>query len=310
MTKIVRIGRDGNAQPLEPAIFANEVDEFQGYIKRNPTILGPKISIIAEQLDTGSRSRLDMLALEEIREGVVRPVIIELKNVEADIDVLLQVLRYANWALSNTDSIRLHAGESKAKFKELDNSNVKVIIVAPSIRDELPELSNYIVESIEFGFLEVRRFRDSSGDLVVTDWKTPALPPNSSTMVQKEWNWGKFETELKISPERIKIAKHLFDGLMDLNSDKGWGLTPYFRKYYVAFKKSGYNIVEIDLYTKPCYLGVQLSKQPKKLGLPEIHPELEPFYSEEYRRQWFKIPNTDIAVADFCDYIDKALENH
>ncbi len=78
-----------------------------------------------------------MLAIEEIREGVVRPVIIELKNSEADIDTLLQVLRYANWALSSTDSIRLHAGQSKTKFKDLDNSNVKLIIVAPLFRMRL-----------------------------------------------------------------------------------------------------------------------------------------------------------------------------
>jgi len=309
MTNLVRIGSDGNIQPLESADFANEVDEFQGYIRQNPTILGANIVIIAEQLDTGSGDRLDMLALEEIREGIVRPVIIELKNVEADIDALLQVLRYANWALSNTDSVRLH-GQSKAKFKELDNSSVKVIIVAPAIKDELLELSNYVVESIEFGFLEFRRFRDNTGDLVALDWKAPVIPPSSSTVVQKEWNWEKFQTELKISSDRIKVAKHLFDGLVELNSGKGWGLTPYFRKYYVAFKKSGYNIAEIDLYSKPCYLGIQLSKPPKELGLPEIHPEFEQHYAEEYRRQWFKITNADTEVADFCDYIEKALESH
>ncbi len=307
MSNIIRINSQG-IQKLEPAHFTNEADELQSYIRSNPGILGDNIVIIAEQLATGSGKRLDMLALEEVREGIVRPVIVELKNVEADTDALLQVLRYANWALSNTDSVRLYAGQSKTKFKELDNSSVKVIIVAPAIRGELLELSNYVVKSIDFGFLEFQRFKDAAGDIVVLDWKAPVVSPGSITAVQQEWDWEKYETELKISPDRIRIGKHLFDGLVRLNSDKGWGLTPVFRKYYVAFKKSGYNIAEIDFYSKPCYLAIQVPKPPKELGLPEINAELDQSYNEQYRRYWFRITNTSVEVDVFSKHIQKALE--
>ena len=308
MSYIVKIDTQGTIQKLEPVHFANEVDELQAYIRNNPTILGDNISIIAEQLDTGSGKKLDMLALEEIRNGVVRPVVVELKNVDADTDALLQVLRYANWALSSTDSVRLYKEKSKVKSKEMDNSSVKVIIVAPAVKGELLELSNYIVNSIDFGFLEFRRFKDTDGDILSLDWKTPVAPSGSITYVQREWNWTTYETELKISADRIQIGKYLFDGLERLNSEKGWGLTPVFRKYYVAFKKSGYNIVEIDLYSKPCYLGIQLSKPPKELELPEIYPEFEQHYSGDYRRYWFRITNTDIEIADFSEHIEKALK--
>lgn len=307
MTKLYRIDSQGNIQQLEPAYFANEVDELQTYIKKNPTILGDNVTIIADQLETRSGKRLDFLALEEVSEGVVRPAIVELKNVEADTDALLQVLRYADWALSNTDSVLLHATKSKAKVKELDNSSVKVIIVAPAIKSELLELSNYIVSSIDFGFLEFGRFKDAAGDLVVLDWKTPVVSPSSVTVAQQEWDWEKYERELKIKSDRISIGKHLFDGLVRLNSEKEWGLNPIFRKYYIPFKKSGYNIVEIELYTKQCYLAIRLPKPPKELGLPEILPECEQNYSEEYRRYSFQITNTKVVVADLSDYIDKAL---
>jgi len=130
----------------------------------------------------------------------------------------------------------------------------------------------------------------------------------SITIVQQEWNWEKYETELKISSDRIMIAKHLYDGLVRLNSEKGWGLTPIFRKYYVPFKKSGYNIVEIDVYSRPCYLGVQLPKPPKELGLQEIYAEFEQHYSADYRRYWFRIANTNIEMADLSEHIEKALE--
>jgi len=308
MTNLVRIDSQGNIQKLESADFANEVDELQSYIRKNPTILGDKISIIAEQLDTGSGKKLDMLALEEVREGVVRPVVVELKIVEADTDALLQVLRYANWVLSNIDSVRLYKEKSRAKSKEMDNSSVKVLVVAPAVKDELLELSNYIVESIDFGFLEFGRFRDTTGDILSLDWKTPAVPSGTMTYVQQEWNWIKYETELKIGSERIKIGKHLYDGLEKLNSEKEWGLTPVFRKYYIAFKKSGYNVAEIDLYTRATYLTVRLPKSPKELGLRDIHLELDQSHSKEYSRYSFKIVDTDLEVADFSDYIEKAIE--
>ena len=308
MNSLVRIDSEGNLQKLEPVHFANEVDELQGYIRKNPTILGDNIVIIAEQLNTGSGKILDILAIEEVKEGVFRPAIVELKNVEADTDALLQVLRYADWALSNYDSVRLYAAQSKTKVREWDNSSVKVIIVAPVIKSELLELSNYIVDSVDFGFLEFGRFKDTAGDLVVLDWQTPSASVGSVTVAQQEWDWDKYETELKMDSNRLTIGRHLFDSLVMLNSENEWGLKPVFRKYYVAFKKSGYNIVEIELFSKQCFFVVQLPKQPKDLELTEIHPELEQDYNGGYHRYWFQIPSTEIAVADFCSYIDKAVE--
>lgn len=309
MSNLIRIDSQGKVKELQHAPFADEVDELQSYIRKNPAILGDNITIIAEQLDTGSKKRLDMLALEEVAEGVVRPAIVELKNVEADTDALLQVLRYANWALTNTDSVRLRAGQSRAKFQELDNSSVKVILVAPAVRDELLELSSYVVPTIDFGFLSFGRFKDSSGDLLVLDWKTPIVPRESITAVQQPWDWEKYERELKISRERIRLGRHLFDGLIGLNSDRGWALTPVFRKFYVTFKKSGYNVVLIEYWQKPCWLTVRLLKRPEELELAEIHPELKQYYDENYRRYTFKIESTSIDVADFSQYIEKALES-
>ncbi len=307
MAHIIRVDSEGNIQQLESVRFANEVDELQTYIRRNPKILGDNISIIAEQLDTGTSKKLDILAIEEVMEGVVRPVVVELKNVEADTDVFLQVLRYAGWALSNIDSVRYYKEKSSAKSKEMDSSSVKVIIVAPAFKDELLELSNYVVESIDFAFLEFGRFKDTAGDILSLDWKMPVLPSSSVTYVQQEWNWTKYKEELKIGAGRIEIGKHLYDGLEILNSEKEWGLTPVFRKYYVAFKLSGYNILEIDMYTKLTYLTIRLPKLPKELGLSEIHPELEQDHSEEYSRYSFNVVDNKLEVADFIDYIEKAI---
>ena len=308
MTHLLRIDLQGDIQKLEPALFANEVDDLQGYIAKNPAILGDNITIIAQQLDTGSGKRLDMLALENVREDQVRPVVIELKNAEANTDALLQVLKYADWVLSNTDSVRLHAGKANAKFKDLDNTSVKVAIVAPAIKKELLELSNYFSKNIDFEFIQFERFRDDAGDLLVLDRQIPVASPISIATAQEEWNWERFEKELKISSDRITIGKHLYNELVRLTVEKEWELSPVFRKYYIPFKKSGYNIVEIDLYVRPCYLSIQLPKPLTELGLPEIYPELEQSYNGNYHRYSFRITDTNIDIAVFSVYIEKALE--
>lgn len=309
MAKLLRIGKD-ETLALEPAQFVNEVDDLQSYIKKNQAILGDGIVIIAEQLDTGSGNRLDMLALEEISKGVVRPVVVELKNVEVDTDVLLQVLKYADWALSNKDSIKLYAEKSKLKAVEVDNSSVKVIIVAPIIKSGLLELSNYIIDSIDFGFLQFERFRDNSGDIVVLDWKAPEITRPPSTTIQAEWNWEKYEKDLKVKPQALSIAKYLYESLVKLNEELGWGLSPVFRKYYIPFKKSGYNIVVIELWERDiCFLVFQrFSKSPEALGLSELHPEFNQGYNEERSAYWFEIPKEDVDVRDFMPFILKAVE--
>lgn len=307
MIRLIRIDKGGKLKQLEPAPFDNEVDDLKSYIIKNPAILGENITIIAKELDIKSEKRLDILALEEYSQDMAKPVVVELKNAEADTDSLLQVLGYAAWVLTSPDSVKYWADQLKYKVKNIDDDRVKVIIVAPAFKKELLELSSYITDSIEFGFLEFQRFSDTSGDLLVLDWKAPIMPPKSITRAQQDWNWEKYESELNIDTKNIEIGKHLYDGLVKLNDSKEWGLSPIFRKYYIPFKSSWRNVASIDYNTKFCWLSVQLPKSPEELGLPAINPDLEE-YEEQYRKYSFKVTSTDINVADFSAYIEKALE--
>jgi hypothetical protein len=45
------------------------VNELLGYITKKPAILGKNMTILTEQLDTGSSERLDILVVEEVNEG-------------------------------------------------------------------------------------------------------------------------------------------------------------------------------------------------------------------------------------------------
>ena len=308
MSILISIDSGGQLKELNSNPFVNEVDELKDYIRKNPAILGDNITIVAQELDIRSEKRLDILALEEYSTDMAKPVVVELKNEEADTDSLLQVLGYADWVLTSPDSVKYWADRLKYKVKKIDDSRVKVIIVAPAFRKELLELSSYIADSIDFGFLEFQRFSDASGDLLVLDWKAPTMPPKSITRAQQDWNWEKYESELEIDPKNIEIGKHLYDGLVQLNDTKEWGLSPIFRKYYIPFKSSWRIVVSIEYFSKFCYLSVQLPKSPEELGLPSINPDLEK-YEKQYRKYSFKVTSTDINVADFSDYIEKALKS-
>lgn len=310
MPDVISITSDGSVHRVDEKPFQDEVTELQDYIKRNPEILGSNVSMIADQLDTGLGERLDLLAVQENVQGVGTPLIVELKNEPAGKDVLLQVLRYAKWVLANPDSIRLYAKEAGLEGIEIDDSNVRIVVVAPRIYDELLELSAYIAESIDFDFLELSRFEHGDEDLVVVEHRV-ALPSDATaTRVRQEWNWDKYRTQLGISEKRIAIGQHLFQQLTSLNESRDWGLQPVFRKLYIPFKRANRVVVFIDYWpAKPCWLGFRLPAAPEELGLQLVHPELEQKYVPSYQQYEVKIESTDINVADFEPYILKALES-
>ena len=170
------------------------------------------------------------------------------------------------------------------------------------------ELGGYIGKNIDFEFVQFERFQDNQGDLLLLERKIPSTTPTSITTVQEEWNWERFEKELKINKERLRIGKYLYDSLMKLNDEHDWGMTPIFRKYYIPFKKAGWNILEIDLYSRNCHLAIQLPKAPEELGIPKIYPDLEQEYNPDYHRYYFSITDTDLDPSGFIEYIEKALK--
>jgi hypothetical protein len=308
MANLLRIDTKGDLQQLEPVKFTNETDDLQRYVAKNPAIIGDNVVIIAQQLDTGTGKRLDMLALERVAENQVRPIVVELKNTDAGTDALLQVLKYADWVLGHIDSVKYHAEKMGVKYKDLDNTSVKVSIIAPNIGIDLVELGGYIGKNIDFEFVQFERFQDHQGELLLIERKIPSTTPISITTVQEEWNWERFEKELKINKDRLKIGKHLYNSLLKLNDEYDWGIIPIFRKYYIPFKKAGWNILEIDLYSKHCRLAIQLPKAPEELDIPKIYPDLEQEYSSDYHRYYFIITDGNLDLSDFVEYIGKALE--
>src|SRR5690606_7294503 len=102
-------------------------NELEAYIFANQEILGGDISIIYRQIRTGNRQGIpDMLGVDQD----ARVCIVELKNAEANEDVLSQALGYAMWAETNPDSIKAIWLESKHRPEDIaldwDNLDIRI----------------------------------------------------------------------------------------------------------------------------------------------------------------------------------------
>ena len=138
--------------PEQP--FTDEVSDLEDFICDNPQLLGDGITIVDRQVTTPA-GRLDLLALDASAGGG-QIAVVELKKVPADVDVLLQVLRYASWVKGNQDSVRLLLTKRKINPDPIE-LHPRIIIVAPEIRAGLVELAQY-VNSFEFSFVELQRY--------------------------------------------------------------------------------------------------------------------------------------------------------
>jgi len=128
--------------------FASE-KKLEEYIYNNQELLGD-VYVIHRQIRTGSKEGIpDMLGVDQ--DG--RVCIIELKNNEANEDILPQALSYAIWAETNPDSIKAIWLESKRKPEDIeidwDNLDLRVILIAPSFKLTVPRMAGKMGYPIE-----------------------------------------------------------------------------------------------------------------------------------------------------------------
>jgi hypothetical protein len=240
MIELLRISNAGKALPVPEEPFASEND-LEDFVKANPAVLGEKVRVFAEQIDTGLGDRLDLLALDESLE-TGQLLLVELKNQTADVKVLLQLLRYAGWVSGNPDSARLLLEKKKIDTDKVE-LKPKIVVVAPTIADELVELSQY-TGAFEFAFVEVRRFRAGDERFVTVERKAPKVSPTPLVRPWEEWNWERYERDLGVAPDRIALAKAIVAQLETIFAENDWHLEMKFRKGYTPFQlQGGWNVI-------------------------------------------------------------------
>jgi hypothetical protein len=149
--------------------------------------------LAGEQVHTGSKQGIpDMLGVDQD----ARVCIIELKNHEADEDILPQALGYAIWAETNPDSIKATWLESKKKPDDIDidwdNLDVRIILIAPSFRSTVPRMAGKIGYAVDL--VQIRRYCFEEEELLVVETVGEEQQRRvSTTKVLTDWDWDYYE---------------------------------------------------------------------------------------------------------------------
>lgn len=224
----------GQSRSLIEKPFSSEA-EFEKYIFSNQDILGGDIYIIHRQVRTGSRQGIpDMLGVDQ--DG--RVCMIELKNDEADEDILPQALGYAIWAETSPDSIKAIWLESKQQPEDIeidwDKLDIRVILIAPSFRSTVPRMAGKLGYPIDL--IQVRRYCFEEEEfLLVETIEDKPQPKVSTTKVLEEWDWEYYESEH--GGEATAQLRQAVGSAATLVDEKGWDIPYNLNKYYVGFKQ-------------------------------------------------------------------------
>jgi Holliday junction resolvase-like predicted endonuclease len=306
MSLLFCIGSGGEINSLEPEPFANETEDLESFLERNPQLLGEGLTIVGRQVSTNA-GRIDLLGIDQAL-GPGQVVIVELKNETADVRTLLQILRYGGWVASNPDSVRLILAQKRIDSKDVE-MRPQLIVVAPGFEDELVELSQY-VNSFEFRFIEVQRFKLSHDRYVVVNEKQASQAAPPEVHERAEWDWEKYATELNWKSDRIIFGRRVFERIQQEIARRGWPLSPRFRKGYIPFQLHGTrNVIGLEpRWAQGFAVWFRLSDSPDVLGLPSLPEGYQTAWNRNYKVYYVNLQNEDFDLAPLEPLIARAYQ--
>ncbi len=305
---LYRISKDGKTQRLDPAPFNDELTDMERFIQQHPEILGNMI-MLDREVHRGGKGRMDLLALD--LEEKPRVMIIELKNVEANEKVLLQVVGYAHEYKSRIDYVRAkikerfdtRAVEDAIPLDQIDYTP-HIIVIAPEFTPKTLALAQYIDLDIEF--VRIARYKDQEDFIVSTEvLEIPELPSNK-TSGAVDWNWDKYQSELGVKAPVIGVGKSIQSQVETITKERGWDVEPVFNKGYVSFKTGRLAFVEVDVYWtgSGCWLKFKLPQNPKEIGIENPCLDLKAKWDEYFKRWTVQIPTADFDVSKLMPYFE------
>lgn len=214
--------------------------EFEKYLMDTREIFSD-IFILKRQVNAG-KDIPDMIGID--RDNNI--VIIENKNVVVTEDILPQILRYAIWAETNPDSIKAMWLETENRPEDIeiewDNVDVRVIVLAPSIKLSVPRLLKKINYNVEL--VEVRRFLigDEEGILLNKLEEEPEIKPRPVRGLEI---YDKDFYKTYRNSRSVDVFFEAADEIDKIVKRHGWSLEKKFNKYYMSFKFGFLNVFGI-----------------------------------------------------------------
>lgn len=250
--------------------------EFEKYLMETKDIFSD-IFILKRQVNAG-RDILDMVGIDKDNNIVI----IENKNIIVTEDILPQILRYAIWAETNPDSIKAMWLESEDRPEDIevdwDSVEIRIIILAPSIKLTVPRLLRKINYNVEL--IEVKRFLIGSEESILLNKLEEESELHKKTIRGLEI----YDKEFHKSNRNKKSVDELFgvvDKIEKIVKKRGWNLEKKLNKYYIGFK-SGFLLAFGVHWLGTKSFGLFFKVQPKKLAeFKKICP-----YEFKYDKQW------------------------
>ena len=127
----------------------------------------------------------------------------------------------------------------------------------------------------------------------------------------EEYDWQRYETELRVPPDRIETGKRLVTAVEAALVARGVDLQVRFRKGYVGFQRAGdYNVLLVDVYWRAVpRLGAKIPAEPTALGLTSPFPELRETWDASQKEWGFTVPPGE-PVPDVGALLDLVLPFH
>jgi len=220
--------------------FQNE-EELERYIVNTKEVFAD-IFIIKRQIRAGSDIP-DIIGVD--RDNNI--VIIENKNTIVTEDILPQILRYAIWAETNPDSIRAMWLEAENRPEDLeidwDNVDIRIIVLAPSIKLSVPRLLKKINYNIEL--VEVKRFLIENREVILLN----KLEEEPELRIKPARGLGNYNKEFYKQYRNNRSVDEFYKTVEKIEGivrKKKMNLSKKFNKYYMGFKLGFSNVFGVQ----------------------------------------------------------------
>jgi hypothetical protein len=246
-----------NAKTIEASeISFKTEDEFERFIFNTKEIL-PDVFILKRQVRAG-KDIPDLVGVDENNSAVI----IENKNVEVGEEILPQIMRYAVWAETHQDTIRLWWQEAEDRPEDIEidweKLQIRLIVLAPAIKSTVPRLVKKLGYPVDL--IEIKKFVVGKDEIILLNKiEAPAeegravakgMPVYDKEFYKDRKNPRSVDAFFKLQAEIERIVKR-----------KGWKLEPKMNANYAAFNHGFFNAFGIGWAgTKSFEIFVKLPK--------------------------------------------------
>lgn len=229
--------------------------EIQSLFEENlSSVMG--LSVVKSEFAIKNR-RIDTLAFDEATKAFI---IIEYKR-DKNISVVDQGFTYLALMLENkADFIVEYNEQLKQSLKrdEVDWSQTRVAFVSPSFTENQIQASNF--KDIAIELWEIKQY--NNGTVAINQLKKSSSAPSIKPITQQNVELKRIADEIKVytEDEHTQYATEEIAELYErfksaiLNLSSGLEVVP--KKMYVAFKKDGRNLVDIEVQKKALKLYI------------------------------------------------------